>query len=180
MEIVAFMVCKLYFNKAVRKSLIYISSVQLLSHVWLVATPWTAARQASLSITNSWSLLKLMFIESVMPSNRLILFHPLSSYLQAFPATGSFLMSQFFTSGGQSIGVSALASVPPMNIQDWLPLGLTGSPCSPRDFLSFQDFKSLLQHHSPKASILRHSVFFIYYPIKASWGQFHFFIFQTM
>ena len=161
MEIVDFMVCKLYFNKAVPKSFIY-GSVQLLSRVWLFVTPWTAARQAFLSITNSWSLLRLMSIESVMPSNHFILFHPLSSYLQAFPAWGSFLMSQFFTSGGQSIGVSASASVPPMNIQDWLPLRLTGSPWSPRDFLSLQDFKSLLQHHSSKASILQDSVFFIY------------------
>ena len=56
------------------------------------------------------------------------------SHLQSFPASGSFLVSQFFTSGGQTIGVSASASVFPMNIQDWFPLGLTvGSPCSPRD-----------------------------------------------
>ena len=93
-----------------------------LSHVRLFATPWTAARQASLSITNSWSLLKLKSIESVMPSNHLILCHPFSC-LQSFPASGSFLMGQLFTSGGQSIG--ALASVLPMNIQDWFPLGLT-------------------------------------------------------
>ena len=58
-------------------------------------TPWTAACQASLSITNSWNLLKLMAIESVMPSNHLILCHPLSSCLPSFPASGSFLMSQF-------------------------------------------------------------------------------------
>ena len=59
---------------------------------------------------------------------------PFSSRLQSFPASGSFPMSQFFTSGGQSIGVSASASVLPMNIQDWFPLdGLVGSPCSPRD-----------------------------------------------
>ena len=58
---------------------------------------------------------------------------PFSSCLQSFPASGSFLTSQFFESGGQSIGVSASASVLPMNIQDWFPLGLVGSPCSPRD-----------------------------------------------
>ena len=92
-------------------------SVQSLSHVWLFATPWTAAFQASLSITNSQGLLKLMSIESVMPSNHLILWVSSSS--------GSFPMSQFFTSGGQSIGVSASASVLPMNIQDWFPLGWT-------------------------------------------------------
>ena len=78
-----------------------ISSVQFsLSVVSDSATQWTAAHQASLSITNSQSLLKLMFIESVMPSNHLILCHPPSSCLQSFPASGSFQMSQFFTSGG--------------------------------------------------------------------------------
>ena len=101
------------------------SSVQLLSHVWLSVTPWTVAHQASLSITNSWSLLKLMSIESVMPSNHLILCHPLLLLPSIFPASGSFPMSQFFTSGGQSIGVSASASVLPMNIQDWFTLGWT-------------------------------------------------------
>ena len=90
------------------------SSVQLLSHVRLFATPWTAAHQASLSITNSQSLLKLMPLELVMPSNHLILCCPLPS----FPASGSFPMSQLFTSGGQSIGVSASALFLPMNIQD--------------------------------------------------------------
>ena len=95
------------------------SSVQSLSHVQLFATPWTTARQASLSITNSWRLLKVMSIESVMPSNNLILCHvPFSSCLQSFPASGSFQMSQFFASGDQSIGISALASVLPMTIQD--------------------------------------------------------------
>ena len=92
----------------------HISSVQSLSRVQLFATPWTAARQDSLSITNSWSLPKLMSIELVMPSNYLILCRP----LQSFPVSGSFQMSQFFASGGQSIGVSALTSVLPMNTQD--------------------------------------------------------------
>ena len=101
------------------------SSVQWLSRVQLFATQWTAARQAFLSITNSRSLLKLMSIESVMPSNHLILCHPLSC-LQSFPASGSCQMSQFFASGGQSIGVSASASALPMNIWDWFPLGWTG------------------------------------------------------
>ena len=86
--------------------------------------PWTGACQASLSITNSQSSLRLMSIESVMPSNHLILF-PFSSRPQSFPALGSFQMSQFFTSGGQSIGVSASATVLPMNIQDWFLLGWT-------------------------------------------------------
>ena len=83
------------------------SSVQFLSHVQLFATPWTAGHQASLSFTISQSLLKLMSIELVMPSNHLI---PFSSCLQSFPASGSFRMSQLFAWGGQSIGVSASTS----------------------------------------------------------------------
>ena len=89
-------------------------------------TTWTAACQASLSFTTFWGLFKPMSIESVMPSNHLILCCPLSSCLQSFPASGSFPMSQFFASGGQSIGASASASVLPMNIQDLFPLGWTG------------------------------------------------------
>ena len=81
------------------------SLVAQFSRVRLLATPWTAACQASLSITNSLSLLKLTSIESVMPSNHLILCRPLLSRLQSFPASGSFPMSQLFTSGGQSTGV---------------------------------------------------------------------------
>ena len=105
---------------------IYISSVQLVSRVRLFVTPWIAARQASLSITNSWSLLKLMSIESVMPSSHLILCRPFSFCPQFFPALGSFPMSQLFTGGGQSIGVSASTSVLPLNTQDWSPLGWPG------------------------------------------------------
>ena len=106
--------------------LLSVSSVQSLNHVWLFLTPWTAAHQASLSITNSQSLLELMSIESVMSSYHLILCHPLLLLPSVFPAPGSILMSQFFASGGQSIGVSASISVLPMNIQDWFPLVLTG------------------------------------------------------
>ena len=93
------------------------SSVQSLSHVRLFAPPWTAACQAFLSTTNSWSLLKLMSIELVMPSNHLNLCGPFSC-LQSFPASGTFQMGQFFTSGAQRFGVSASASVLAMNIQD--------------------------------------------------------------
>ena len=100
--------------------------IQSLSHVRLFAAPWTAACQASLPLTISQSLLKLMSIEPVMPSNLLTLCHPFSSCLPSFQASGSFLMSQFFPSGGQSTGASASASVLPMNIQDWFLLGLTG------------------------------------------------------
>ena len=92
------------------------NSVQSLSRVRLFVTPWTAARQASLSITNSWSSLKFISIESVMPSNHLILYRPLlllPSMLSK--ASGSFPVSQLFASGGQSIGVSASASVLPVN-----------------------------------------------------------------
>ena len=99
-----------------------ISSVHFLSRVLLFVTPWSAY-QASLFFTNSWSLLKLMSIwvdDQTIPSSII----PFSSCLQSFPVSGSFPMSQFFESGGQSIGVSA--SVLPMNSQDWFPLGLTG------------------------------------------------------
>ena len=102
-----------------------LSSVQLLRCVWLFATPWTAAHQASLSITNSQSLPKLMSIESEEPSNNLILSHPIS-HLQYFPASGSFQMSQLFTSGGQILGVSDSTSLLPINIQGCFPLGWTG------------------------------------------------------
>ena len=108
------------------KVLVNHSSVQSLSHVRLFATAWTAARQASLSITNSQSPPKPMSIESVMPSNHLILVVPFSSCPQSFPESGSFQMSQLFTSSGQSIRVRASTSVLPMNIQDWCPLGWTG------------------------------------------------------
>ena len=108
------------------KNLKCISSVQSLSHAWLFATPWTIACQASLSITNSRSQPKPMSIESVMPSNHLILCHPLLLLPSIFPTSGSFPMNQFFISGGQRIGASAPASVLPMNIQDWFPLGWTG------------------------------------------------------
>ena len=127
-----------------------ISSVQL-SCVRLSATPWTAARQASLSITNSLSFLKLMSIESVMPSNHLILCHPL-----LLPASMSFLMSQFFASGGQKIGVSPLISALPKHP------GLISFRMYWLDLLAVQGtFMSLLQHDSSKASIFQCSAFFI-------------------
>ena len=94
-----------------------LSSAQPLSRVRLFATPWTAARQASLSITNSRSLLKLTSIESVMPSSHLILCHPLLLLPPIPPSIRVFSMSQLFAWGSQSIGVSASASVLPMNTQ---------------------------------------------------------------
>ena len=110
------------------------SSVQSLSRVQLFVTPWTIARQASLSIINSWacsnSCPSSLWCHPTISSSVI----PYSFCPQSFPASGSFPMNQFFPSGGQSTGVSASASVLPMNIQDWFLLdGLVGSPCSPRD-----------------------------------------------
>ena len=182
------------------------SSVPLLSHVQLFATPWTAACQAFLFITNSRSLTKLISIELVMPSNHLILCRgifssvqfsrsvvsdslwphetqharppcpsptpgvhpnscalsrwchpaisssvvPFSSCPQSLPASGSFPMSQLFSWGGQSTGVSASASVLPVNIQDWSPLGWT-------DWISLQS-KGLWRIFS-KTTVQKHQFF---------------------
>ena len=131
--------------------------VQSLSRVQHFTTPRTAARQASLSFTISRSLLKLMSIKSTMPSNHLVLCHPLFLPPSIFPSIRVFPMSQLFTSGDQSIGASASASVLPTNKNselislrmDWL------------DLLAVQGtLKSLPQHHSSKASILWCSGFF--------------------
>ena len=102
------------------------SSVQSLSCVWLFATPCTAARQASLSITNSQSLLKLMSIETGMPLNYLILCHPLLFLPSILPSIRVFSNESVLCSRWPSIGASASASALSMNIQDWFPLGLTG------------------------------------------------------
>ena len=113
---------KKFFNYWSRYDLsISISSVQSLSRVWLFLTLWMAAHQASLSITNSQSLLKFMSIESVMSSNHLILCHPLLLLPSIFPSIRVFFSESVLPSGGQSIGVSASASVLLMNIQDWSP-----------------------------------------------------------
>ena len=132
------------------------SSVQSLSRVRLFATPRTKARQASLSITNSWSLLKLMTIKSVMPSNHLILCHPLLLPLSIFPSIRVFsnesaLHIRWPKYWSFSFNISP-ANEPPGLISfrmDWL------------DLLAVQrTLKSLLQHHSSKASVLQHSAFF--------------------
>ena len=102
------------------------SSVQSLSHVRLFVTPWIAACQASLSITNPQSSLKLTSIESQMPSSHLILCRPLLLLPPIPPASESFPMSQLISWGGQSIGVSASTSVLPKYTQDWSPLEWTG------------------------------------------------------
>ena len=133
------------------------SSVQSLSHVWLFVTPWTAAPQASLSITNSWSLLRLMSIESMMPSSHLILCHPLLLSPSIFPSIRAFSNKlvlrvrwpkdwRFSFNISPSKEYSGLIS---FRI-DWLdPLSVQGT------------LKSLLQHHSSKVSILWHSAFFM-------------------
>ena len=134
-----------------------ISSVQSFSCVWLFATPWTAACQASLSITNSQSLLKLMSIESVMPFNHLILCHPLLLLPSIFP----------------SIRVFSNASVLPIRWSKYWSfsfsishsneyLGLISFRIDWLDLLAVQGtLRSLLQHHSSKASIFQYSAFFI-------------------
>ena len=121
------------FNKLKWKSswstesmgIVVVVVVQSLSCVWFFATPRTTACQVSLSFSVSWSLLKLMSIYLVTPSNHLILYHPLLLLFSTCPRIRSFPMSQFFASGGQSIGVSASASVLPVNIQCWFPFELT-------------------------------------------------------
>ena len=132
-----------------------IVSVQL-SHVQLFATPWTAARQASLSITNSWSLLKLMVIESVRPSNHLFLCHPLLLPPSIFPSIRVFSNESALCIRWQKYW-SFTFNLSPSNEHsglisfrmDWLNL-----------FAVQGTLKSLLQHHSAKASILRRSAFF--------------------
>ena len=107
------------------------------------------------TFTISWSLLKLMSIELVMPSNHLILCHPFSSCLQSFLASGSFLTSHLFQWGGQTIGASASASVLPMNTQDWYPLGLTDLiSCNPRDSQEFSPAPQIKSINSSAFSLL--------------------------
>ena len=132
------------------------SSVQSLSHVQLFVTPWPAACQASLSIANSWSLLKLMSTESVMPSNHLILCLPLLLLLLIFPSirvfsSESVLCIRWPKYWSFSFSISPSSEYPGLisSTMDWL------------DLFAFQgSLKSLLQHHSSKASILQHSAFF--------------------
>ena len=134
-----------------------LSSVQSLSYVQLIATPWTAARQASLSITNSWSLLKIMSIKSVMPSNHLILCHPLLLLPSNFPSIRVFSNKSViritwpkYWSLSFSISSSNEYSRLTSFRTDWF------------DLLAVQGtLKSVLQHQSSKASILWRSAFFI-------------------
>ena len=134
-----------------------ISSVQLLSHVRLFVAIWTAALQASLSITNSQSLLKLMSIVSVMPSNHLILCRPLLLLPSAFPSIRDFSKESVLRIRCPKYWSFSI-SISPFNEY----LGLISLRIDWLDLLAVQGtLKSLLQHHSSKASILWHSAFFI-------------------
>ena len=136
---------------------IQFSSVQSLRHVWLFATPWTAACQASLSITNSWGSLKATSIDSVVPSNHLILCHPLFFLPTIFPSIRVFsnesaLRMRWPKYWSFSFNISPSNEHPGLTSfkRDWL------------DLLAVQGtLKSLLPHHSSKASILWRSAFFI-------------------
>ena len=138
------------------------SSVQSLSHIWLFATPWTIARQASLSITNSWSLLRLMSIESVMPSNHLILCPPILLLPLIFPSIRVFTNESVLHIRWPKYWSLSLASVFPMNIQDWLPLGWTG-------WISFWTRDSQESSPTPqfKTSILWRSALWMWLVIEA-------------
>ena len=104
-------------HKLIKAGTLSVFVIQLLSHVWLFVTPWTAAHQDPLFFTICLSLLKLMSIELVMPSNHLILCCPLLLLTSIFPSVRVFSNELLFPSGGQSTEASALAPVPPMNIQ---------------------------------------------------------------
>ena len=145
-----------WFLKGVYKLEIQFSSVQLFSRVWPFATPWTAARQASPSIINSRSLLKLMSIESVMPSNHLILCRPLLLLPSIFPSIRVFSNESALRIRWPKYR-SFSFSISPSNEHP----GLISFRMGWLDLLAVQGtLKSLLQHHSSKASILRHSAFF--------------------
>ena len=147
-----------YAKTDLNKSRVQFSSVQSLSRVWLFATPWTAVHQAYLSIINSRSLLKFMSIESVMPSNHLILCRPLLFLPSIFP----------------SIRVFSSESVLPIRWPKYWSFSFSISPSNEYsglisfrmdwlDLLAVQgSLKSLLQHHSSKASILQCSAFFVF------------------
>ena len=134
-----------------------ISSVQLLSSVQLFASPWTAANQTSLSITNALSLLKLVSIESVMPSNHLILCHPLLLLPSVFPSIRVFSNESVLHIRWPKY-CSFSFSISPSNEHS----GLISFRMDWLDFLAVQGtLKSLQQHHRSKASVVRHSAFFI-------------------
>ena len=133
--------------------------VQLENHLRLLATPWTAAHQTPLlCYLLEFTEIHFDWVNDAISSSAV----PFSFSLQFFTALGSFPVSQLFKSSGQSIGASGLASVLPMSIQDWSPLGWTGWIPAVQGTL-----KSLLQHHSSKASILS-ALSFLYSPTLTS------------
>ena len=139
-----------------------IGSVQLLSHVWLFTVPWAAAFRPPCpspvpGVYSNSGPLSWWWHTTI--SSSVVLF---SSCLQSFPASGSFPMSQFFKSGGQSIRASVSASVPPINIQDWFPLGLTG-------LISLQSRNSQESSPTPQFKTINPSVLsFLYSPTLTS------------
>ena len=145
-----------YFLLMVRELILQFSSVQLLSGVWLFATPWIASHQASLSITNSWSSLRLTSIKSVMPSSHLILCHPLLLLPPNPPSITVFSNESALHMRWPKYWSFSFSIIPSKEIpelisfrMDWL------------DLLAVQGtLKSLLQQHSSKASVLQHSAFF--------------------
>ena len=143
-----------YMRKKSKKGLIYaFSSVQSVSHVWLFATPWIAARQASLSITNSWSSLRLTSIESVMPSSHLILCHPLLLLPPISPSIRVFSNESTLRIRWPKYWSFSFSIIPSKEIPGLISFRM--------DWLHLQGtLRSLLQHHSSKASILRRSAFF--------------------
>ena len=144
-------------NSVLQFSQLHFSSVQSLSRVRLFATPWTTARQASLSITNSQNLLKLMSIESVMPSNHLILCHPLLLSPSVFPSIRVFSNESALRIRWPKYW-SCSFNISPSNEHS----GLISFRMDWLDLLAVQGtLKSLLQHCSSKASILQCSAFFI-------------------
>ena len=130
-----------------------VNSIQSLSHVRLFATPWIAARQASLSITNSWSSLKLTSIELVMPSSHLILCHPLLLLPPVLPSIRVFSNESTLLMRWPKYWSFSFSIIPSKEIPGLISFRM--------DWLDVQGtLKNLLQHHSSKASILRHSAFF--------------------
>ena len=150
---------ELHHLSSIKHKVRYINSVHSLSHVWLFATPWTAAQQASLSITKSQSLVKHVCIESVMPYNHLSLYRPLLPLTLIFPSFTDFSSELVLCTKRPKFWSFSFIISPtngysgPISFRiDWL------------DLLAVQEtLKSLLQHHSSKASILQHSAEELWY-----------------
>ena len=155
------------------------------SCVWLFVTPWTAAHQASLSITNFWSLLELLSIMLVMPFNHLVLCRPLLILSSIFPSIRVFSSESALCIRWPNYRASVSASVLPMNIQGWFPLGLTGlisllskglsrvlsnTSVWKHQFFSTQPSLWSSSHiHSLDPTIKNHSFWLLYGPLSAKW-----------